>query len=211
MFTGIIEKTGKIKKITRKNRGYELQIEIEEAWEDLKIGESICVNGACLTLIDFKDNRLTFDVSPETLRKTTFKKISVNETVNLERALKLGDRLGGHIVLGHVDDTGVIRSLKKEGDFYTLIIEIPLRILKYIAEKGSLAVDGISLTVASKKDNTIEIAIIPHTFNNTNLKTKRIGDYVNLEVDVIARYVESLIYTNRQNVNWNLLKKTGFI
>ncbi len=211
MFTGIIEKTGRIKRITRKKRGYELQIETESAWEDLKIGESICVNGACLTLTDFKDNKLTFDVSPETLRKTNLKKISVNEIVNLERALKLGDRLGGHIVLGHVDDTGIIRSLKKEGDFYTLTIEVPHRISKYIAEKGSLAVDGISLTVASKKDNIIEIAIIPHTFNNTNLKTKRIGDFVNIEVDVIARYVESLIYTNRQNVNWNFLKETGFI
>lgn len=211
MFTGIIEKLGKIRALTSKGEGFSLEVEVSEIWDDLKIGESIAVNGACLTLTAVKGNRISFDVSPETKNKTTLGKLPPGTIVNLERALKLSDRLGGHIVLGHVDGIGKISAILNEGNFFRFEILIPQELTKYTAYKGSIAVDGISLTVADIKDNRISVAVIPHTYNHTNMHTLRQGDEVNIEVDIIARYVERLLNRESASITEEFLKKHGFI
>ncbi len=210
MFTGIIEKLGKISRFIQKSSGAEITIEVQNNWEDLMIGESIAINGACLTLTQFKKQELKFDISPETLKRTTLRLLKPGDIVNMERALKLGDRLGGHLVLGHVDGIGIIKNILKSGNFYTFDIEIPKQLTKYTAEKGSVAIDGISLTIAKKEDNILEIAVIPHTFSQTNLHLKRIGDKVNIEVDIIARYIENLINNRNSELTIDFLKKYGF-
>ena len=187
MFTGLIEDVGKVKKILR--TGTNTKLSVETKLSEIKIGDSISVNGACLTVVEVKGNTLTFDVSQETLKRTNLGFLKVGDIVNLERALKVGDRLGGHIVQGHVDFTAKIFSFKKLGEHYELVLEIPKEQEKYFVEKGSVAVDGISLTVNYVKENLIYINIIPHTYENTNLKKRKEGDYVNIETDIIGKYV----------------------
>lgn len=193
MFTGIVERVGKVVDILPRGRGLVLVVDVGEVLEDLRIGESIAVDGACLTLVHFDGSILSFDVSYETVERSTVRYYRRGIFVNLERALRLEDRLGGHIVTGHVDTVGVIGEIKKEGDFYRLIVRYPGVYSKYVAVKGSVAVDGISLTVASRIGDTFEVAVIPHTYNVTNLRYKRTGDFVNLEFDIIAKYIEALM------------------
>ena len=193
MFTGIIQRVGSFSYLSPKAGGYELKVDVVHGWEDLEKGESIAVNGACLTLVGFDEKSLVFDVSRETMEKTSLGRLRRGEPLNLERALRPVDRLGGHIVLGHVDGVGELAFLNREGEFYRVGVRIPQHLSKYVAVKGSIAVDGISLTVAKKEGGFVEIAVIPHTYQHTNLKGKRVGDLVNIEVDVIARYVESLM------------------
>ena len=193
MFTGIVQKTGRLASLTRRGTGYVLMVEADHSWDDLKIGESIAVNGVCLTLTQWSSNTLSFDVSPETVNRSTLAHLPVGSVLNLERALRPLDRMGGHFVLGHVDGVGEVAFVKKETDFYRFGFRIPDNLLKYIAVKGSIAVDGISLTVAKKEFSLVEVAVIPHTFEVTNLRTLRPGDKVNVEVDVIARYLEALL------------------
>jgi len=184
MFTGIIEETGKVSFL----KSNKLAVEVSSNFiKDLKIGSSVSVNGACLTVINL--DPLTFDISFETLKKTNLGNLRKGDVVNLEKALKVGERLDGHFVLGHVDTTVRVKGIKRDGYFYKFIFEIPKGFEKYIVYKGSVAIDGISLTVARLEKAFFEVAVIPHTYENTNLKFKRIGDICNLETDIFGKYV----------------------
>jgi len=193
MFTGIIEELGQIVSIDRLEQGKRLIVSGNIVTGDLENGESVAVNGVCLTALDVTPDSFAADVSPETLSRTTLGDLSVGSRVNLERAVTPSSRLGGHIVQGHVDGRGTFIGADDQGDFRTVRIGFPLGIAKYLVFKGSVAVDGISLTIASLADNYLEIAVIPKTWEATNLSTLNTGDAVNLEVDMIAKYVERLL------------------
>ena len=160
---------------------------------DVKIGDSISVNGACLTVVEFDGRSFAVDLAPETLRRTSLGEAGPGSAVNLERALAASDRMGGHIVQGHVDGTGSITGLTPEADCYIMEIEAPDSLVPYIVEKGFIAVDGISLTVVQRTERRFTISVIPFTMQNTNLHEKSVGDRVNLEADILAKYVESLL------------------
>lgn len=193
MFTGIIEETGKIDSISIKGSSAVIRIKCAKVLEDAKIGDSIAVNGVCLTATALSTDSFTADISYETLKRTSLAAAAAGTKVNLERALTLTSRLGGHIVSGHVDCLGTIDSVTPKGESYVLRIRFPSELDKYVAEKGSITIDGISLTVASVNGQTFDVAVIPHTFKETVLADKRKGDKVNLEADVIARYLEKLM------------------
>ncbi|MDR2869918.1 MAG: riboflavin synthase [Deferribacteraceae bacterium] len=193
MFTGIIEELGHIKSVQFKGSAAKLAIECSKVLEGIKLGDSIAVNGVCLTAVDFSGNGFTVDASSETLSRSSLKQATAGTVVNLERAMLMGGRLGGHIVQGHVDGSSQITKIESDGAFWTLTIVAPEAIQKYIAEKGSVCIDGISLTVAKDMGSAFTIAVIPHTYANTNLSSLKIGSLVNIEVDVIARYTEKLL------------------
>lgn len=189
MFTGIIEELGKVSGLARKAKVLRLSVSAKKISDGTKIGDSISVNGACLTVIDIKSNTLSFDVMSETLNKTNLSKLRLGQMVNLERSLKMGDRLSGHIVLGHIDGMGRIVNKSARGKKEArLEIAAPVSLKQYLAQKGSIAVDGISLTIAEVRANRFNVYLIPHTLENTNLGRKNAGDLVNLEIDVLARY-----------------------
>ena len=188
MFTGIIEEVGTVGEL-----GYnKLTIRAAKVIEDQKMGDSIAVNGTCLTVVAHDSTTFTVDLSPETLSRTSLGSLEQNHKVNLERPLAVSDRLGGHIVQGHVDATGRITSSRTEGNSQILRVRFPERMRPYIVEKGFIAVDGISLPVVQKGTSTFTLSVIPFTLENTNLQEKGVGDRVNLEIDIIAKYVESL-------------------
>ncbi len=191
MFTGIIEDVGKVENI-RKTPG-SWSIDIKTTLGDIKEGDSISVNGVCLTVKNIKDRTLSFDISPETLRVSNLKFLNKGDFVNLERALKVGDRLGGHLVQGHVDCTGIIRVLYKEGDHWRLKVWIPPEFKKFVIYKGSIAIDGISLTVNNIEGSLIGITIVPYTYENTILRYRKTNERVNIEFDLIGKYVLSLV------------------
>ncbi|MBI4727186.1 riboflavin synthase [candidate division TA06 bacterium] len=191
MFTGTIEITGTVKTLWLKSTG--AVVEITAGFKDLALGESIAVNGACLTVAKILKDGFAADLSRETLDTTTFKVLRAGAMVNLERALKLGDRLGGHLVAGHVDCLGRVEQVTKSSRGGTIEISVDSKNLKYIVNKGSIAVDGISLTMAQKTARGFKAAVIPHTWKNTNLQNIKTGDKVNLELDQMAKYVESII------------------
>jgi len=196
MFTGIIEETGEIVEISDRDSGAFRTIRVrgKSVFDDLRLGSSIAVNGVCLTARDIRTNTFSADLSRETLDRTGLGQLAHGAIVNLERPMRGDSRFGGHIVQGHVDGVGSLLKFDREGDAWNLLIEYPSTGSRYIVEKGSIAVDGISLTVASlPASNVFSVAIIPHTFENTNLKRARPGDSVNLEFDVLAKYVENLI------------------
>ena len=189
MFTGIVEEVGRVSSLD----GYRLKIDAGRVLEDVKLGDSIAVNGACLTAVEFDADSFSVDLAPETLRRTSLGQAGTGSAVNLERALAAHDRMGGHIVQGHVDGTGTVTGLTPEADCYIMEIETPESLTPYIVEKGFIAVDGISLTVVQRADNRFTISVIPFTMQNTNLHEREIGDRVNLEADILAKYVESLL------------------
>ena len=196
MFTGIIEHLGKIEALERNEDGGRLKISLADAKSiaaEIKVGASIAVNGCCLTAVDVRKTAFSADLSAETLRKTSFSGATIGRVVNLELPLPAGARLGGHFVQGHVDGVGRVERMNPEGDNWWLGVRVPEDLRRYVAEKGSLAVDGISLTVARWYDGIAEFAIIPHTRANTNLREVAVGDAVNLECDILAKYVESLL------------------
>ena len=186
MFTGIIEEIGKVKEIAGK-KGV---LTLETSFSDLRAGESVAVNGVCLTAKELKNGLAIFDLSPETLKKTTLEKLKTKQPVNLERALRLSDRIGGHLVTGHIDGKGKIIAVRKTGPGKEVTILFPAEIKKYLAIKGSVAIEGISLTVTGLSGNRLSVALVPYTLNKTNLGEKRVGDEVNLEIDIIARYLK---------------------
>ncbi|MFB3097937.1 MAG: riboflavin synthase [Dehalococcoidia bacterium] len=189
MFTGIVEEVGTVTGL----EGQRLTIAAGTVLEDVKLGDSIAVNGACLTVVDFSTSRFSVELAPETLKRTSFGSWAPGRQVNLERPLAVSDRLGGHIVQGHVDATGRITSLKPEGDCVIFRIASPKRLMPYIVEKGFVAVDGISLTVVKVGASSFSLSVIPYTLTKTNLQNQAKGGRVNLEVDIVAKYVESLL------------------
>ena len=189
MFTGIVEEVGTVTGL----EGQRLTIAASKVLEDVKLGDSIAVNGACLTVVDFESSHFTVELAPDALKRTSLGSWVAGQQVNLERPLAVSDRLGGHIVQGHVDATGRITSSRTEGNSQILRIRYPNRLRVYIVEKGFITVDGISLTVVQKGTSSFTLSVIPYTLENTNLQDKGPGDRVNLEADIVAKYVESML------------------
>lgn len=193
MFTGIIEEIGTIASVRQGAKSSKLTIRGKVIFQDMNIGDSIAVNGVCLTVTSKGTDSFTADVMAETLRRSSLGKLTVGSRVNLERAMAANGRFGGHIVSGHIDGTGVIRSFVREDNAVWVTIDAPGNLLKYIIEKGSIAIDGISLTVAYVDESCFKVSLIPHTGANTTLLDKKAGDVVNLENDVVGKYVEKLM------------------
>lgn len=187
MFTGIVEELGRVKKISRSGNITLMEIAAEKTLADLKKGESVSVNGVCLTLVGIKNDYFAFEIMPETLAITNLKGLKNGDKVNLERSLKVGDRLSGHFVLGHIDCLGIIRARNYLSGNLVFKIAIPVEFIKYCLPKGSIAVDGISLTIAGNRSNTLSVCIIPHTLKNTTLSFKGPSDKVNVEFDILAK------------------------
>ena len=192
MFTGIVEGTGKIEKISEatKNRSaIQMTVNLGKNANGLKIGQSVALNGVCLTVIKKSKNKCNFEMIEETTKKTDLGNLRKGSLVNIERSLKAGDRLEGHFVLGHVDGVGVIKKIQKEPKEVKVWFEIPKNLTKFVVKKGSIAMDGISLTVVDVKKNLASVCLIPHTIQVTNFKTKKIGDKVNIETDILGKYI----------------------
>ena len=196
MFTGLVEELGIISEISQT----EIWIEASLVMKDLGIKDSISVNGACLTVVDLKENKFRVDVVPETLSRTDLGDLSIGDKVNLERSAQLGGRLGGHIVQGHVDGTGIISSVVEEGTSWYIEFEISNTLSKYIVEKGFICVDGASLTVVNCDEKAFSIALIPYTKDNTVLGLKKVGNTVNIETDIIGKYLEKLSSGDQTNI-----------
>lgn len=211
MFTGIIEELGSVKDLRREAVGARLAISASVVLDGTAIGDSICVNGVCLTVVALGKTEFSADVANETLKVTNLGDLKVGQKVNLERALRLSAKIGGHLVTGHVDATGRIREKRQEGNSWRLFFDAPASVLRYVIKKGSIAIDGISLTVADVDASGFSIAMIPHTAKMTTLGSKSPGESVNLETDVIGKYVEKLLSGRmEEGVNLELLKKSGF-
>lgn len=217
MFTGIIEEVGTVSNINKTTKQSRLTVSANLVLENLKIGDSIAVNGVCLTVISFDQKGFCVDVMNETIQRTAYLQLKVNSHVNLERAMQLNGRLGGHLVSGHVDGTGTIIQIKKDLNATRYTIQTAPVLLKYIVEKGSIAIDGISLTVVSVNESSFDVSLIPHTMQVTTMAYKKVNDLVNLENDLIAKYVEKWRFNyqsdepNKQNlINQDFLKKHGF-
>jgi len=212
MFTGIIEDKGRILRADVRGEGRRLILRVPPHLTDLQLGDSINVNGACLTVVEKTGEDIAVDVSSETLEKTTFREMRQGNEVNLERAMRLSDRLGGHIVTGHVDAVGTIVERRSEREFVHLKIRIPTSVSRYVVPKGSIAVDGISLTVNACDGDEIQMTLIPYTLKRTTLIDKRVGDQVNLETDVLGKYVEKLMEGRESGkVTLSLLREHGFM
>jgi riboflavin synthase len=211
MFTGIIEEMGSVKALRHEAGAARLVVSASTVLGDTALGDSICVNGVCLTVVDMDKSGFTADVAVETLKVTNLGELKAGAKVNLERALRLSARIGGHLVSGHVDAVGRIRERREEGNGWRIYIDAPDAVSRYVIKKGSIAVDGISLTVADVDKKGFSIAMIPHTAKLTTLGFKSAGDSVNLEADIIGKYVERLLSGRVEGgVSLELLRKTGF-
>jgi riboflavin synthase len=199
IFTGLIIEVGRVRQSRRRDDGAFLVIEAHRVLEGTRIGDSISINGVDLTVIEMSPDSFSADASLETLTRSTLGGLRIGDRVNLERALAVGERLGGHMVQGHVDGTGALVSVEREGNAYRMRFSFPAELGRYIAMKGSITVDGISLTVAGLGENWFEVAIIPHTWRETSLSELRNGSQVNLEVDVLAKYVERLMLSRQSS------------
>jgi riboflavin synthase len=194
MFTGIIEEVGEVRRLTRHDAGARLEIGCRAVLSDATPGVSIAVNGVCLTAVEVDEAHFSADLAPETLKRSNLGALQTGSLVNLERPLSLSTRLSGHMVQGHVDGTGEVRQLEQLGDGnWWLRVTVPADLNRYVIEKGSITLDGISLTIAGLGEDAVSIAIIPHTYAATNLRTRKRGDWINIEVDLIAKYVEKLL------------------
>ncbi len=213
MFTGLIEEIGNIRDSKYSSKGCVLNIECKDILDDLRIGSSIAVNGACLTVTDIFSDGFEIEISNETLKKTNSDSIKIGEKVNLERALKFGGRLDGHIVTGHIDCFARFVRIEQDGFSKRYYFEIEDGYQKYVAYKGSIAINGVSLTVAEKDETIFSVVIIPSTLANTNLKDLKQSDVVNIETDVLAKYVESLTMSNNNhsNIDEKFLVENGFM
>jgi riboflavin synthase len=222
MFTGIIEAVGKVAGIERAGDSIRLTIAASKIAEDVAIGDSVAIDGVCLTVTQINAPQVSFDAVHETMRRTTLGQLQSGDSVNLERSLPVGGRLGGHIVQGHVDGTGRIASIRPIGNSWFVYIDASPEMMRYVVTKGSVAVDGISLTVAESEDRTFALSIIPHTWENTTLHEKRAGDSVNVECDILGKYVEKMLggygvgsdgsaTRERGGVSMDLLARSGYV
>ncbi|GAB6167947.1 riboflavin synthase [Clostridium carnis] len=215
MFTGIVEEIGIIQGIKKGEKSSKLLIKANKVLEKTVLGDSICTNGVCLTVTNLNGKIFEADVMAETLRRSNLGELTIGSKVNLERALSLESRLGGHIVSGHIDGIGKIISLVKEDNAVWVTITAKYSILKYIVEKGSITIDGISLTVAQVDDKDFKVSIVPHTAKETTLLIKGVGETVNLECDLIGKYVEKLLMfnenKNKSSISEDFLRNNGFI
>lgn len=215
MFTGLIEEIGYIKAMKKGGNSIRLSIAANKIMDDVKLGDSIATNGICLTVVDFNSNGFSADVMPETMNRSSFHQQKEGAGVNLERALRVGDRMGGHMVSGHVDGLGEIISQTKDDNAIWVSVAAPKNILKYVIEKGSIAIDGISLTVAYVDEKQFKVSIIPLTQDDTTLVSKKIGSLVNLECDMTAKYIEKFMFhkdgeKKESNISMDFLKENGF-
>ena len=210
MFTGIIEEKGRIEQITEGSKSCRLKIGADKIFDDLKLGDSVAVNGVCLTVSELTPPSFTADVMPETLRRTGLGTLKKGSTVNLERAMQLGGRFGGHIVTGHIDGTGTVVKLVREDNAVLVTITAEDAIMQYIVEKGSIALDGISLTVASVKNDSFTVSIIPHTAKETTLLERSTGDKINIECDIIGKYVKQFNSKEKSGLTMDFLRENGF-
>lgn len=212
MFTGLVEEMGRVETVLRRGRIVELFISASKVVEDLRVGDSIAVNGACLTATRVEPNGFWAELSPETISRTTLGQLRPGDPVNLERPLRLGDRLGGHLVLGHVDEVGVILGMREMGGSKVMSVRVSPQGMRYIVEKGSVCVDGVSLTVAAVGESSFEVALIPHTLAVTTLGLRKPGDEVNVEFDIIGKYVERLLGRGRgeEGITVEFLREHGF-
>jgi riboflavin synthase len=221
MFTGIIEGLGNIAAIRSSGQGQRVTIEADFSLDQTKIGDSICVSGACLTAVKIGNRRFEADVSPETLKTTIFDQAKVGDRVNLERAMRFSDRIDGHLVSGHIDGTGIVKQREIMGNAVIVTIAVAESLARYMIAKGSVAVDGISLTINSCDSGSFSISLIPHTAKLTTIGFKNRGDRVNIETDMIGKYVERFLtgfsqtgkdqILKRSSIDQNYLIKTGFI
>lgn len=217
MFTGLVEEIGKVIKVSKGINSSELTIEAKKVIDKTKLGDSIAVNGTCVTVVDLNSNSFTVDIMAETLRMGSLGSLKIGSRVNLERALRIGDRLGGHIVSGHIDGVGKVVDIREEGISTWVEIETPPDLMKYIVLKGSVTLDGVSLTAARLDKGSFSVSLIPHTKGETILHYKKKGDLINLECDLIGKYVEKLMDAsdekigNGSNINSEMLEKYGFI
>ncbi|SHG91882.1 riboflavin synthase [Tepidibacter thalassicus] len=216
MFTGLVEEIGTVESITKGFKSAKIIIKAKKILYDVKLGDSISTNGVCLTVTEYDNDKFCVDVMAETMRKSNLKNLKRGSKVNLERALRVGDRLGGHIVSGHIDGIGIVTSLEKEENATWISISTSSDILKYIVYKGSITIDGVSLTVSYVDDNIFKVSIIPHTKDETTLLTKNIGDEVNLECDLIGKYIEKFLLLKedskvKKDIDVDFLSQHGFI
>ncbi|MEI6890369.1 MAG: riboflavin synthase [Bacteroidales bacterium] len=212
MFTGIIEEVGVVKNVTKGTSSFSMLITADVVASDLKLGDSVNTNGACLTVTTLNLNSFTVDIMPETMRKTNLGILKPGSEVNLERALMLSSRLGGHLVSGHIDGTGVIRQIKKEDNAVWITVKAGHDILRYMIPKGSVSLDGISLTVVHVDEVSFDVSLIPHTMAVTTLRNKKPGDALNIECDMVAKYIERFtgIPGSESRIDKEFLDKHGF-
>ena len=207
MFTGIVEEVGRVTSAQSKK----LVISASEVLQGMELGGSIAVNGVCLTITNFNTSSFAVDIMSETLKRSNLSLLSAGDEVNLERPLALGGRLGGHLVEGHVDDTGRVASVRWDGEAMLIRFETPPEVMRYVVEKGFIAVDGVSLTVVTKDTSSFQVSIVDYTRKHTTLGSRRVGDLVNLEVDTIAKYVEQLSQPRSSGITVNFLQEHGFL
>ncbi|HKL41002.1 MAG TPA: riboflavin synthase [Clostridia bacterium] len=217
MFTGIIQKMGRVKQINNQGESYKLTVTVDDFLDTVSIGDSIATNGVCLTVTRKSNNEFTADVMPTTYRKSTFSDLNIGSLVNLEKSMRITDGFDGHIVTGHIDSIGKITKIKQDYNAILIRIEPPQETLKYFIPEGSVAIDGISLTIAELRDKDFTVSIIPHTREWTTLKEKTVGSSVNIEGDVLGKYVERLMQFNnkesskKSSISKNFLKDNGFM
>lgn len=215
MFTGLVEEIGKVQSIVRSTKSAKIVIKAVQVLDESKIGDSISTNGVCLTVTEFTSNSFSVDVMAETMKRSNLNSLSPGDDINLERALRVGDRLGGHLVSGHIDGMGTISNFENEDNAVWITISTTPEILRYIVQKGSIAIDGISLTVAYVDESVFKVSIIPHTKEVTTLLRKKTGNVVNLECDMIGKYIEKLLLPKEQSqalpsIDMNFLSEHGF-
>lgn len=213
MFTGLIEEQGKVRAISSSSLGMKLTLSCCKILSDIKLGASVCINGACQTVIDYGKDYIIVQASNETLNVTNYKNLKVNDVVNLERALTLNSRLDGHIVSGHVDCLAEFIEAKDDGFSKQFFFKIPKQQSKYIIYKGSIAINGVSLTIASINDDIFSVELIPTTLNEVNLSQLKKGEMVNIETDLFAKYVEKILNSkdNTSKINYGFLAENGFV
>jgi len=211
MFTGIVEQVGVVASLIRGQQSAKLMIAAPKIFEDLKVGDSVAVDGCCLTVTHERRGFAEFDLSGESLKRTTLGELRIGSKVNLERALMLSSRLGGHLVTGHIDGVGEIRSKIVRAEGVELQVSVPSDLLRYLVVKGSLALDGISLTVADFRDGLVVLSIVPQTLKATNLGQRNVGDRVNLEVDLLSKYIEQHLRGEPKGISDETMMRVGFL